>query len=154
MTPRFATIGLMGRLADPHVLEMVGRLAKELQAAKAPVDEKVKSLTQALEQSRQEAQPQGLESEKVEAEQKTELLTESADQGTSHRDNSEQSIHGERKGTVRGFLNKLLHKREGHAVEPETQPTQAAANNNRKRQPRTLAGRKRPRPSSCERCSG
>jgi len=37
MTPRFATIGLMGRLADPQVLEMAGRLAKELQAAKVQV---------------------------------------------------------------------------------------------------------------------
>lgn len=37
MTPRFSTIGLMGRLADPQVLEMVGRLAKELLAAKVQV---------------------------------------------------------------------------------------------------------------------
>jgi NAD+ kinase len=37
MTPRFATIGLMGRLADPQVLEMMGRLARELQAAKVQV---------------------------------------------------------------------------------------------------------------------
>jgi NAD+ kinase len=37
MTPRFATIGLMGRLADPQVLEMVGRLARELQAAQVQV---------------------------------------------------------------------------------------------------------------------
>src|SRR6185312_11522357 len=37
MTPRFSTIGLMGRLADPQVLEMVGRLAKELQAAQVQV---------------------------------------------------------------------------------------------------------------------
>jgi NAD+ kinase len=37
MTPRFSTIGLMGRLADPQVLEMVGRLARELQAAQVDV---------------------------------------------------------------------------------------------------------------------
>jgi NAD+ kinase len=37
MTARFATIGLMGRLDDPPVLEMVGRLAKELGSAKVTV---------------------------------------------------------------------------------------------------------------------
>ena len=37
MSTRFATIGLMGRLADPQVLEMVGRLAKELGSAKVAV---------------------------------------------------------------------------------------------------------------------
>lgn len=37
MTTRFATIGLMGRLADPQVLEMVTRLAAELGSAKVTV---------------------------------------------------------------------------------------------------------------------
>lgn len=37
MTARFATIGLMGRLADPQVLEMVGRLAAELGGAQVTV---------------------------------------------------------------------------------------------------------------------
>ena len=37
MTARFATIGLMGRLDDPQVLEMVGRLAKEIGSAKVTV---------------------------------------------------------------------------------------------------------------------
>jgi NAD+ kinase len=37
MTTRFATIGLMGRLADPQVLEMVIRLAAELGGAKVTV---------------------------------------------------------------------------------------------------------------------
>ena len=37
MSTRFATIGLMGRLADPQVLEMVARLAAELGGAKVTV---------------------------------------------------------------------------------------------------------------------
>ncbi len=37
MTSRFNTIGLMGRLADPPVLDMVGRLAGQLDAAKVQV---------------------------------------------------------------------------------------------------------------------
>ncbi|HEY3645275.1 MAG TPA: NAD(+) kinase [Gammaproteobacteria bacterium] len=37
MTTRFATIGLMGRLADPQVLEMVMRLAAELGRAQVTV---------------------------------------------------------------------------------------------------------------------
>jgi NAD+ kinase len=37
MTTRFATIGLMGRLADPQVLDMVSRLAAQLSGAQVTV---------------------------------------------------------------------------------------------------------------------
>src|SRR5579885_2413634 len=37
MTTRFSTVGLMGRLADPQVLEMVARLARELSGGQVTV---------------------------------------------------------------------------------------------------------------------
>jgi NAD+ kinase len=37
MTKRFATVGLMGRISDPEVAAMAGRLAKQLQSAKVEV---------------------------------------------------------------------------------------------------------------------
>ena len=37
MTKRFATVGLMGRVSDPEVAAMAGRLAKQLQSAKVEV---------------------------------------------------------------------------------------------------------------------